>query len=152
MTERANWFAATIRNCQFQKIGRTLDHLGVEHYIPESFRTLLFIHTEKSRALSLANSGTIAVKYLIDHRTHTLLQIPDKQMSDFMKVIDTVPDAECMSAVPIHTGDRVRVICGPLSGVEGEVMEDNGGLYLTVKVLDLLCAKVEVERNNLMAL
>lgn len=150
--ERTYWFVANIRNCQFQKISRTLADLGVEHYIPDGFRTLLFIHCQKSRALSLANSGAIAAKYIIDHETRTLLQIPEKQMSDFMMVMNLAPDAECLTSVPITKGTMVQVIKGPLKGVEGEVMEASGGIYLTVKVSTLLCAKVEIPKSYLIAL
>lgn len=150
--ERACWFAANIRNCQFQKISRTLTDLGVEHYIPDSFRTLLFIHTDKSRALSLANSGVLAAKYIIDHETHTLLQVPDKQMTDFMLVMDLAPDAECLTQIPLVRGGRVRVVKGPLKGVEGNIIELPGGLYLTVAVSSLLCAKVEIPKSYVIAI
>lgn len=150
--EKAFWFVASIRNCQFHKVSRILTEIGVEHYIPDSFRTLLFVHTVKPRALALANSGTLAVKYLIDHSTHTLLQVPDKQMEDFMRVMRLAPDAECLTQVPLALGDRVRVVKGPLKGVEGSIIELPGGLYLTVSVCSLLCARVEIPKTYVIAI
>lgn len=150
--EKVVWFVASIRNCQFQKVSRTLAGIGIEHYIPDSFRTLLFVHTVKARALSLANSGTLSVKYLIDHGTHTLLQVPDKQMEDFMKLMNLAPDAECLTEFPLATGDRVRVIKGALTGVEGSILELSGRSYLSVAVCSLLCARVEIPRDFVVAI
>ena len=141
------WFVATTRNGQWKKIARTLPELGVGYYIPATYNTMLFLHTQKSRALSLVNSGTVNARFLIDHNTHTLLEVPDKQMDDFIRVLDLSPDAECLTDVPIARGDRVKVVKGQLSGVEGEVVEADGGLFLVVRVLSLLCAKVRMPRH-----
>lgn len=145
--EQACWYVATLRNCQFQKVSRILTDIGMEFYIPDSFKTLLFIHTSKSRTLSLTNSGTLAVKYLIDHNTHSLLEVPEKQMRDFMRVMEYSPDAECLTLAPLMPGDRVKVMKGPLKGVEGNVVELSGDCFLTVSVCSLLCARVRIPRS-----
>lgn len=147
MTDNTCWFAATIKNGQYRKIGRRLTELGVNYYIPDAFRTLLFLQTTKTMALTLVNSGEIWARYIIDHHTHTLMVVPDKQMTDFMKVMDLSPDAECLSVMPIVKGGRVRVIKGALSGVEGDVVEVGEGLYLVVSVCSLMCAKVELPKS-----
>lgn len=145
--ESIRWFVATTRNGQWKKLARTLPELGVGYYIPASYNTLLFMRTEKTRALSLVNSGEVHARFLIDHNTHTLLEVPDKQMEDFIRVLDLSPEAECLTEVPIAKGDRVKVVKGQLSGVEGEVVEVDGGLFLYVRILSLLCAKVRMPRN-----
>lgn len=146
-TEKTCWFAATIRNGQYQKIGRRLTELGVTHYVPDAFRTLLFLQTTKTMALTLVNSGEIGARYIIDHHTHTLMVVPEKQMTDFMKVMDLSPDAECLTTVPFVKGARVRVAKGVLSGVEGDIVEAGDGLYLVVNVCSLMCAKVEIPKS-----
>ena len=146
------WFAACIRNGQWKKTGRRLEELGVEYYIPAAFNTLLFLRTTKAYALTLVNSGEIGAHYIIDRNTHTLMQVPEKQMADFMKVLDLSPDAECLSDIPFVKGGKVRVIKGALSGVEGEILEKPEGLYLVVRVCSLLCAKIEIPRSYVIAL
>lgn len=146
-TEKTCWFAATIRNGQYQKIGNRLTELRVNYYVPAAFRTLLFLQTTKSMALTLVNSGEIGARYIIDHHTHTLMVVPEKQMTDFMKVMDLSPDAECMTTVPLVKGGRVRVVKGALSGVEGDIVEVGDGLYLIVSVCSLMCAKVEIPKS-----
>lgn len=141
------WFATITRSGQWKKIGMRLDQLGVEYYIPYSYKTMVFLHTTKSEALTLVNSGEVKGRFLIDHNTRTLLEVPDKQMSDFMRILDLSPDAECLSAAPLAKGDRVRVVKGALSGVEGDIVELPGGLYLVVSVASLLSAKVQIPKS-----
>lgn len=142
------WFAATTRNGQWKKIALTLSGLGVTFYIPKVYNTLLFLHTPKQRALSLVNSGEISARFLIDHSTHTLLEVPQKQMEDFMRVLDENPDAECVNDFSFAKGDRVIVTSGSLKGVEGEVVESPEGTFLVVNVSTLLAAKVRISRKN----
>ena len=148
--EKTTWFAASLRGGQWRKTSLLLEEMGVGHYIPPSYNTLLFLHTVKSRALSLVNSGKIRARYFIDHSTRTLLEVPDKQMEDFMRVMQNVPDAECVQEFSLAKGDNVIVTGGPLSGVGGEIMEiDGDSSYLIVRVRSLLCAKVRISRKIL---
>ena len=146
------WYAISTRNGQWKKISFTLTHLGIEHYIPTLYNTLLFLHSRKNRALSLVNSGEIKGRFLIDHSTNTLLIVPDKQMEDFIKVLDLSPDAECLTDATLAKGDRVKVVKGPLSGVEGEIVEAEDCNFLVVRVMSLLCAKVKIPRNYVVPL
>jgi len=145
-TKDIRWFAAMTRNAQWQKTGRVLTEMGVGFYIPASYRTLLFLHTDKATALSLVNAGKIHARFLIDHGTRTLLEVPQKQMEDFMRVLEE-PDAVCTD-IPYAKGDRVKVIRGTLRGVEGEIAETPDGAFLIVRVSTLLCAKVRIPRGD----
>jgi len=145
--DKVCWFATITRSGQWKKIDRRLVELGVEHYIPYSYRTMVFLHTTKPTALTLVNSGEVKGRFLIDHNTHTLLEFPEKQMDDFMRILDLSPEAECLTAVPLAKGDRVRVVKGALSGVEGDIVEMPGGLYLIVSVCSLLSARVQIPKS-----
>ena len=146
--ENITWFAASLRNGQWRKTSLCLAELGIGHYIPPSYNTLLFLRTVKSRALSLVNSGKIKARYFIDRSTHTLLEVPDKQMEDFIRVMENAPDAECTQDFNLAKGDKVVVTSGPLNGVEGEIVELDGDTSLVVRVRSLLCAKVKISRGT----
>jgi len=146
--EQPRWFAAMMRNAQWRKTARVLNEAGVAHYIPASWRTLLFLHTDKATALSLVNSGKVHARFLIDHNTRTLLEVPDKQMQDFMRVLEE-PEAVCAD-ISFSKGDKVRVIRGSLKGVEGEIVESPEGSFLAVRVSSLLCAKVRIPRSDVL--
>ena len=145
--EKICWFATITRSGQWKIIDRRLGELGVEHYIPYSYKTMVFLHTTKSKALTLVNSGEVKGRFLIDHSTRTLLEVPQKQMDDFMRILNLSPEAECLTQVPLAKGDRVRVVKGALSGVEGDIVEMHGGLYLVVSVASMLSARVEIPKS-----
>lgn len=142
--EKSAWFAASLRNGQWKKTSLRLSEMGIGHFIPPTYNTLLFLKTVKSRALSLVNSGRINARFFIDHGTRTLLEVPDKQMEDFIRVVENTPDAECLEGFTLAKGDKVVVTRGPLCGVEGEIIELDGGSSLVVRVSSLLCAKVRI--------
>lgn len=143
------WFACRTRNGQWKKTGRRLEELGVEHFIPNICNTLLFIHSDKPKALSLVNSGEINARFMIDRATHTLLEVPSKQMEDFFRVVNGMADAECSTEFAFAKGDRVRVIKGPLKGVEGEIQDVGEGTFLIVGILSLLFARVRIARGDI---
>jgi len=144
------WFAVITRWGQWKKIPERLKEFGVECYIPPSYNTLVFLHTDKARALNLVNAGEVKGHFIIDHETHTLLEIPQDQMEAFIRVTTERPDAVISADAPIQKGARVKVIRGSLKGVEGEVVESPGGnASLVVRILNLLCAKVSIPREDL---
>ena len=146
--EKKVWFAASMRNGQWKKTSLRLAELGINHYIPPTYNTLLFMKTSKTRALSLVNAGKINARFFIDHGTRTLLEVPDKQMEDFIRVMENAPDAECSQNFNLAKGDKVVVTGGPLCGVEGEIVEIDGSTSLIVRVRSLLCAKVTITRGK----
>ncbi len=145
--DKKAWFVARTRNAQWKKITLRLAELGIRCYIPPVYNTMVFLFTTKAQALSLVNSGEMNARYIIDHNTRTLLEVPEKQMEDFIRVLDLSPDAECLTDAAFARGDRVQVAKGPLSGVEGEIVETPDGTSLIVRVKSLLCAKVRIPRN-----
>lgn len=151
--EHIAWFAVVTRWGQWKKISERLDTLKVRYFIPQTYNTLVFLRTEKSRALNLVNAGEIKGRFLIDHQTHTLLEVPDTQMQSFIRVTTEFPGTICSPEVRIQKGARVRVIRGSLKGVEGEVVESpSGTTYLVVRILSLLSAKVSIPREDLSVL
>ncbi len=45
--------------------------------------------------------------------------VPDKQMQDFIKVVNTAGSKFLTELPDLKKGDRVRVLVGPFEGVEG---------------------------------
>ena len=150
--ESLAWFAVITRWGQWKKISERLKDLQVGHFIPPTYNTLVFLHTDKSRALNLVNAGEVKGRFLVDHSTHTLLEVPDKQMEAFIKVVTEYPEAPVGTDFPIQKGTRVKVIRGPLKDVEGEVIENPSGVQLLVRVKTLICARVNISRADVIPL
>ena len=154
----AFWYAARTRYGQELKVRDRLVREGVEHFIPTvpaegprkekaAINNLVFLKATKAEALDLANTGVIPVKYIIDCATRTLLVVPEKQMEDFRRVLDLSLDEGGLMEQPLSLGDRVKVVKGPLKGVEGRVIECQGRYYVVVSLLDSLFARARVPKS-----
>lgn len=128
-----------------------LERLGIEHYIP--FRTvikekggkkvkvekpvipnLIFIHSDYNTCLSLVNEYKLSMNYLLNLETRQLLVVPDKQMQDFMFLLDFSEDAVQVLNENLRQGDRVRVIKGEFAGIEGELIRIKGHKRVVVRL------------------
>lgn len=81
--------------------------------------------------------------------TRSMLIVPDKQMSDFMFVMDLNPAGVSFDNASLVVGDRVRVVKGDLSGVEGEVAVESNKTYVVIRIKDILTASVKVPKSYL---
>ena len=153
-----SWYAARTRYGQELKVRDRLVREGVEHFIPTvptdsprkekvAVSNLVFLKATKAEALELANTGVIPVKYIVDCATRTLLVVPDKQMEDFRRVMVLGLESGGLMDRPLALGDRVKVVKGPLKGVEGHVAEFKGKYYVVVSLLDCLFARTQVPRS-----
>ncbi len=155
---KAYWYAARTRFGQELKVRDRLVREGVEYFIPAvpgrkngrehaAVSNLVFLRTTKARALDLVNTSAVHMRYIIDCATRTLLVVPDKQMEDFRRVMESELAGPGLSDIEFTLGDRVRVIRGPLKGVEGNVVQFQGKFYVVVSLLDCFFAKARVPRN-----
>ena len=160
-TDQTCWFAAHTRCGAELGVRERLGRLGTEHFLPTELRSrtrgrtkyekplipgLIFVRTTKRQACALANEQGVPVRYLIDPSTRSLLVVPDKQMDDFRRVLDLSTDEGGLIDRPLELGERVRVIKGVLTGVEGFVLELRGRTYVVVRLLDSWFAKASVPR------
>ena len=160
-TETRSWFAARTRCGAELSVAGRLDRLGVERFVPVERRrrtrggtsyerplipSLVFLRATKREACELANVEAVPVRYLIDPATRSLLVVPDKQLEDFRRVLDLSTDEGGLMDRPLELGERVRVVKGVLSGVEGFVLELRGRTYVVVRLLDCWFTKASVPR------
>lgn len=156
----AQWFAARTRYGQELGIRARLESLGVECFIPSGKRrnyrgkmkehplitNLVFIHTDKKTACALKTYEGLPVNYLFDYVQHTMLTVPDKQMEDFRRVLEASLEEGGLVDRPLAIGEKVRITEGPLRGVEGNVLELQGRLYVIVGIAAMVYAKARVPR------
>lgn len=145
------WYAAHTKSNQEFKVKERLDSLGVENYLPVRVELrqlqsgkrkvllpvipgMIFIHTEADLRFEWINTYGVNMTYLIDHATHQSLIVPDKQMKDFMFLMDFSADAIQVMNTELRRGDKVRVIKGNLSGIEGELIRILGHKRVVVRL------------------
>ena len=81
--------------------------------------------------------------------THSMLVVPDKQMEDFMFVMDLNPDGVNFDNEPFAIGDKVKVVKGDFSGIEGEVATEANKTYVVIRIKGVLIASVKVPKSYL---
>lgn len=74
------------------------------------------------------------INYLLNLETRQLLVVPDKQMHDFMFLLDFSEDAVQVLNENLRQGDRVRVIKGEFAGIEGELIRIKGHKRVVVRL------------------
>lgn len=161
-TER--WFVARTRHGLEFGVRRRLDTLGVENYLPTTvqFKTrgkgtkeipiipcILFIRATQPAALDLIHHQGVPADYMTDCATRRLMVVPDKQMDDFRRVLDAGDESGGLMGFTLRLGEKVRVVRGPLAGVEGHIVELQGETYVVVSLMGLAYARARIPRTDL---
>lgn len=144
------WYVMRVTYQREVSAKERLDALGVESFLPvksERRRTpggkfcrvrLPLIHNflfVKSRRETIDDIKTFRLPYLryatcVREGRREIMIVPEKQMQSFIAVASE-QDGKALfldpAAINLAEGDRVRIIDGPLAGVEGTFMRLNGG-------------------------
>ena len=154
------WYAAYVRLFHERKTAEKLSAMGIHSFVPvreeihqwsqrkkKVMRVLIpqmiFIHATPEERLKALTLSSIS-HYLVLRGEHTPAVIPDQQMERFMFMVDYSTETIEMYTTPLQPGQAIKVIKGPLTGLEGELIEWEGKSKVIVH-LDLLgCAGVDM--------
>ena len=145
-----HWYVANTCR-QEKKIKQRLDSMGIENFIPfqQNARkihgvdklievpvipNLVFIHTTFKSCMSLIQEYAFDMRYLRDRETGNFLIVPDKQMNDFMFLLDFSKEMVEVVNENLKKGDKVRVIKGDFAGIEGELIRVKGHKRVVVRL------------------
>ena len=149
--KKINWYVAYTRVNQELLIKKKLDELGIENFLPQEEQVretplgrktirvvlihgMIFIRTDKVTSFSLINDHSLNIVYLKDIEGRHSLVVPDKQMQDFMFLLDFSTDGIEILNKNLKRGDRVRVIKGSLQGLEGELVRLKGHKRVVIRL------------------
>ena len=145
-----HWYVANTCR-QEKKIKQRLDSMGIENFIPFQqiarkihgvdklievpvIPNLVFIHTTLKTCMSLIQEYAFDMRYLRDRETGNFLIVPDKQMNDFMFLLDFSKEMVVVVNENLKKGDKVRVIKGDFAGIEGELIRVKGHKRVVVRL------------------
>ena len=145
-----HWYVANTCR-QEKKIKQRLDSMGIENFIPFQqiarkihgvdklievpvSPNLVFIHTTFKSCMSLIQEYAFDMRYLRDRETGNFLIVPDKQMNDFMFLLDFSKEMVEVVNENLKKGDKVRVIKGDFAGIEGELIRVKGHKRVVVRL------------------
>lgn len=159
-TASRQWLVAYVQSCLEKKTAQRLAAMGIECYLPVQSEIrqwsdrrkrvdrlvipmMIFVNvTPQERPLPLSLQAVS--RYMVLRGESTPAVIPDEQMDRFRFMLDYSPEAVEMCSAPLAPGDAVKVIKGPLAGLEGELITVNGKSKVAVRLDMLGCAHVDV--------
>ena len=143
-----HWYVARVGSCQEKKLSAALESRGVEHYLPVRREVrrwsdrrkvvdalvlprFVFVRCTNPERLQLLASEPRIRGFL------SLLGEPavvrDAEMETFRRMVENGGGVSVTSE-PLAPGDRVRVLDGPLAGLECELVSVGGGRCLAVRL------------------
>ncbi|NDV60286.1 UpxY family transcription antiterminator [Bacteroides sp. 519] len=164
--EQEFWFAARTRANQELSLRNSLRKIEITHYLPTHVVTrrisdrvkrvevpvinnLIFIKATKQVAFSLIKDHGLKISYIRNSENNSMLVVPEKQMADFMFVMDLDPESIKQCTADFVPGEKVRVIKGSLTGVEGEMVRIEGKTHVLLRVPQILAISVKVPKAYL---
>jgi transcription antitermination factor NusG len=134
-----HWYAARVKYQTERKIKNYLEAQGIQHYIPfqdgkPAIPCLVFIRIDYERALSLPVECGYMISYLYDVNTKKFQIIPDKQMQDFMFLLNYSGATFRIDNPDMKHGEKVRVLKGEFAGIEGELIRIRGHKRVVVRL------------------
>lgn len=159
--QQAYWFVAKTRHGAELSVRDYLTQLGVDSFVPTRTRrasrgkrmveeplltSFVFLRARKLEVLDLFRNFGVKANLVNDCATHQLMFVSDKCMEDFRRVLEASIEEGGLVDKPLAVGEKVRVIQGVLKGVEGNVLELQGRIYVVVGLLNCLFARARVPR------
>ena len=164
-----HWVAALVQIRTEKAVGKRLEELDIEHYVPTQWEyhqwsdrkkkverviipMIVFIRTDKKTIRSLITYSFIH-KLLTFPGKNTPAIIPDKQIEHLKFMLK---QSEALIEMHQHvfcTGEKVLIARGPLKGLEGEicrVQPDKPMLAVQIDCLGYAC--VSIDKSDLFKL
>lgn len=154
------WYALYVKMNHEKKIAARFMKMGVEYFLPIQtvirqwsdrkkkieqvvIPMMIFVRLEESERASLLQDPS-AISYLTLRGTSKPAVIPDREMERFIFMFDYSDTTISFCTAPLCTGNKVRIIKGPLYGLEGELIEFNKKYQVGLYIPQLGYATVEI--------
>ena len=158
--ESRHWLVIYVKSCMEKRTAERLRQMGVECYLPVQRRwhrwsdrnkqvdhlvlpLMLFVHVSPAER-SLPLTLQAVSRYMVLRGESTPAIIPDEQMDRFRFLIDHSEQEVELNPAPLAAGDPVRVISGPLDGLEGEFIRVRNQDKIAIRIDQLGCVCVDI--------
>ena len=155
-----HWLAVYVKMHHEKKTRDRLNAMGIENFLPVQIEMrqwsdrkkkvervlipmMIFVYVNRLEQTEVLTLPSIT-RYVVLRHEHSPAIIPDKQMERFRFMLDYSDEVINFNQDTFITGEKVRVIKGPLTGLEGELVTLNGKSSIVVRIEKLGCATVEI--------
>ena len=159
------WIAALVQSCTEKRVGTRLDKMEVENYIPTQTEIhqwsdrkkkierivipmIVFIHTDEMTERRL-RMQTYIRKILSYPGQWKAAVIPDSQINRLKFMLRHAETSVELLEQSLQVGETVRVVRGPLKGLEGEICMAKDDKPMVANRIDCLgYACVNIEKSD----
>ena len=157
------WLAAYVKMHHERKTRDRLTAMGIVNFLPAQMelRTwsdrvkeveqvlipmMIFVYVNRIEQIEVLKQPSV-IRYVVLRNEHRPAIIPDRQMDRFRFLLEHAEKTVSFSSDLLTEGQLVRVMKGPLAGLEGEVVMVQGKSRVAVQIDHLGYAIVEIEQE-----
>ncbi|MDD4777905.1 MAG: UpxY family transcription antiterminator [Fermentimonas sp.] len=162
MTKK-RWLAVYVKMHHEKKVRDKLTKIGIENFLPVQTEVkqwsdrkkkvesvlipmMIFVRVDAQEQRVVLTQPSV-LRYLVLRGEHTPAEIPENQMDQFRFMLDFSEKPVNFSIDEFIPGEKVKVVKGPLSGLEGELVNVDGKSNIAIRIAQLGCAVVEINSN-----
>jgi len=157
------WLVAYVKMYHEKRVRDRLTALGIENFLPVKQEVhrwsdrkkrvervlipmMIFVRVDVEEQRTVLTHPSV-LRYLVLRGEHSPTEIPEEQMTQFRFMLDFSDRPISFNTAGFQPGEKVRVIKGPLAGLEGELVTVEGKSNFVVRINQLGCASVEVNAS-----
>ena len=129
--EAKQWFAIRVTYSREMALKEYLDRCRMESFIPMSYKEVIKGERKVRKLVPVIHN------LVLDRETRRPLVVPDRQMHSFIAVAGAYDEQIVYldpTIVSLREGDRVRIVGGVFSGVEGIFIRIKGDRRVVVSI------------------
>ena len=158
-SSQKKWYVIVAKTIHYKKAAAILEKLGCSFYLPIQkqlhywsdrkkwvdvpiLNPYIFLFTNEMERKRLYNGGDL---FQFLKNSGKFATAKEEEIEKIRLLCDHSTKLK-MEQLPIKNGDQVKVVCGPLSGMDGFILQENGKQRFLVKFLSLdRFASVEID-------
>ena len=159
------WIGVLVQINTEKKVAQRLQKLGYECYVPTQIEIhqwsdrkkrierviipmVVFILIEESQEKTIRDFSFI-YKLISYPGTTNAAIIPATQIEQLKTLLQNAESQASFSSNTFHIGDRVNIMQGPLKGLTGLVIQENGNSLFILEIELLGCVKLKIDKSIL---
>lgn len=160
-----HWYVAYVKSCMERRVADNLQARGYEFYLPVQkeirqwsdrkkvidrlvIPRMIFIRCLEHERTAVKEAGRFIVNYMCSKGPYTAVIVPDYQMAAFISMVEKGRNVN-VTERHFAAGDKVRIVSGPLKGMECELISIDGRRCLSVSLGALGAATMDLDTETL---
>lgn len=170
----AVWYILRVHNRTLDRVRKRLDELQADYYLPmchdvvkekgkrvkklvPAIKDLVFLHASMQDIGRLRETENLPLSFYYSHCSHVqndALWVREAEMREFIRAAnayDRHPRIQPFESASLRHGMRIRIVDGPLQGMEGDYIQLKRGekRRLVLTLADVVTVNLELSAEDL---